>query len=188
MKECEIIKSSRGRANNFWALLKNEKNDFALFNTVKKLDLGKTILDQKLYSQAFWLPFEEIKTLNLTEEKALYSYNRNSKFDFGMYKGYEVGVVYSLDSNYIDWCIKNISHFFIEDLEILELFGITRWSLEFEIQRELKVGELNYLINHFKNVQEIACEVGMAFKKYRLPIETKEINEYKRGNNAKEDS
>ncbi len=51
-------------------------------------------------------------------------YNEESKLDFGMYRGYEIGIVYVFDPGYLDWCINNISGFHITDLnELMEIGG-----------------------------------------------------------------
>jgi len=47
------------------------------------------------------------------------AYNKNSKLNFGKYKGYVLGMVYVFDPSYIEWCIKNIIGFCITDLDEL---------------------------------------------------------------------
>lgn len=49
-------------------------------------------------------------------------YNKYSVFNFGMYKGYEVGLIFVVDPGYIEWCIDEITGFCITDLnELLEV-------------------------------------------------------------------
>jgi len=50
-------------------------------------------------------------------------YNKSSKLDFGLYKGYELGIVYVFDPSYIEWCIKNLDYFYVDGLEELQSLG-----------------------------------------------------------------
>ncbi len=53
-------------------------------------------------------------------------YLKESKFDFGTYKGYEVGMVFFYDPSYVRWCINNVDQFFISDLEDLLKTGVKK--------------------------------------------------------------
>lgn len=78
----------------------------------------------------------------------------NSKFDFGMYSGYDVGLVYIFDPNYIKWCIHNVDEFCIDDLEDLQRYGVFEHNI-LEGRRDIRAPEailgLN-LLKPFKNI------------------------------------
>jgi len=57
-------------------------------------------------------------------------YNKDSKLDFGMYKGYELGIVFVFDPSYIEWCINNIDNFFISDLNELMQYSVYNEELD----------------------------------------------------------
>lgn len=184
MNKAKVIKSAKGQKNTFWALLKNNGNKYSFFNTSRILETGEIFTDKKIFDSVVWLPFESTKHLNLNKESAISGYNRNSKLDFGMYEGYEVGIIYSFDVQYIIWCIENVESFYIEDLNILHNFGIMRWNNGYQKHRELRVSDFNTSINQFSNIQEIVKNIGMAFLQYRLPLEVQELNYYKKQNHS----
>ena len=56
-------------------------------------------------------------------------YKKDSVIDFGIYKGYKVGMIYTFDPSYIEWCINNVDKFYIIDLnELKELSVINEGS------------------------------------------------------------
>ncbi len=98
---------------------------------------------------------------------------------FGMYEGYEVGIVYSFDAPYLEWCIENISNFYIDDLEYLEEFGVISYNRDYNIIREIGDGSLNEWLNYFSTIQDIVREIGLAYTKYRFSQSARSLNKEK---------
>ena len=178
--QVKIVKSGPTQVDNYWVLLRNDKGDYGVAIRKEVVIPTLTEISYQLFQTIQWYNFENTQNLDLNRALSSFrGYNRNSKFDFGMYEGYEVGIVYSFDAAYIDWCIHNVENFFITDLEVLEKFGIIRWNGNYEIYRELKEGTLNQWCNYFNSIQDIVQQIGMSFTKYHLPAVTKSKNKEK---------
>ena len=106
------------------------------------------------------------------------SYNKNSKLDFGMYKGYELGIVYVFDPSYIDWCINNIERFHITDLMELKEYSVINKDLEWQI-RDFGDPSLISNIDVFETFQELIDNAILGDDKYEFSDETLKINECK---------
>lgn len=109
-------------------------------------------------------------------------YNMNTPMKFGVYKGKEIGVVYSIDSDYIAWCIKNIDSFFIIDLEEIMEFGTIskRSSIDMEAISVACLPGLNKVVDCFESIQDIAHIIGVGNIDHKLAVEVIEFNERKR--------
>ena len=117
----------------------------------------------------------------------LRNYDKNTKIDFGMYSGYELGIVYVFDPFYINWCIINIEWFHIKDLHELRHFGVTKVDYKFlELQRKLGDSSLVEGIDEFESFQEMISKVNLGnylfpFKKevvlYNFQKNNTEIND-----------
>jgi len=105
-------------------------------------------------------------------------YNKNSILDFGMYKGYELGIVYVFDPCYIDWRINTIDKFYITDLSELKRYGILNENLEWQYRM---IGDPSLIpnIDIFDNFQELIVHVDLGDKKYQFSNETLKKNEDK---------
>jgi len=105
------------------------------------------------------------------------TYNRNTKLDFGMYEGYDLGIVYVFDPFYIDWCINNISWFHITDINELKYFGVI--SLDFsllEVARRLQDPSVIEGIDKYESFQELIKNIDLGNLKYPISNETIELN------------
>lgn len=176
MKKIGIIKSGRALTQDCWALVRNENREYGTITTIDLVEPKETEIDQKLYKAIKWLPFKSTTHLDLKIIRSETDYYRNSVLKFGMYKGYEVGLVYSFDAPYLEWCIDNISDFCINDLDELEEFGVIRYNPRYEIIREIGDGSLNEWINYFSSIQDIVREIGLAFTKFRFSESTRALN------------
>jgi hypothetical protein len=98
-------------------------------------------------------------------------YNKNSKLDFGMYKGYELGIVYVFDPSYIDWCINNIEKFHVSDLNELKEIGIINEKLDWQYKL---IGDPSLIpnIDAFETFKELTENVDLGEKRYKFNEET----------------
>jgi hypothetical protein len=105
-------------------------------------------------------------------------YNKNSKLDFGMYKGYELGIVYVFDPSYVGWCINNIDRFYISDLNELKEYAVINEKLDWQYKM---IGDPSLIpnIDIFETFQELIDNVDLGEKKYIFSDETLKINESK---------
>ncbi|MCO5275251.1 MAG: hypothetical protein M9900_10065 [Flavobacteriales bacterium] len=106
-------------------------------------------------------------------------YNRNTKLDFGMYQGYELGVVYVFDPWYIDWCINNINKFYISDLNELKEFSVLGEHKDLTMVRMVGEPSANPYIDVFGSFQELIDEVILGDVKHIFSDSTIQKNESK---------
>jgi len=106
-------------------------------------------------------------------------YNENSELDFGMYRGYELGIVYVFDPTYIDWCINNLDRFHIEDLHKLTEYGVINEKLDWEYKM---IGEPSLIpnIDVFETLQELLENIDLGTIKYKFSEKTIEKNQINR--------
>jgi len=103
-------------------------------------------------------------------------YDKNTKMDFGMYKGYDLGIVYVFDPFYINWCIVNIEWFHIPNLHELRHFGVMKVNEKFlETQRILGDATMVDGIDEFESFQEMISKVHLG--NYVFPFK-KEVVKY----------
>ncbi len=89
-------------------------------------------------------------------------YNKYTKLDFGMYKGYDLGIVYVFDPFYINWCIVNLNWFHISDLHELRHFGVMKVDSKYlELQR--RVGDVSMVegIDEYDTFKEMISKVHL---------------------------
>jgi hypothetical protein len=108
-------------------------------------------------------------------------YDRNSKIDFGMYRGYVLGIVYVFDPSYIDWCINNINGFHISDLDKLKDFGVINENIDWHY-RLIGDPELIPGIDTFDTFKKLTESTLLGDKKYifseKSLIKNKENSNY----------
>ena len=98
-------------------------------------------------------------------------YNKNSKIDFGMYKGYDLGIVYVFDPSYIEWCINNISGFHISDMDELKEISIINKEVDWHLRL---IGEPSLIagIDTFDTYEKLAANIELGDNKYIFNEET----------------
>lgn len=98
-------------------------------------------------------------------------YSKSSKLDFGMYKGYELGIVYLFDPSYVEWCINNIENFCVPDLEELMEYSVQNENLDWHYRM---VGDPSLIpnIDFFDAFEEVVENVNLGDKKYFFAEET----------------
>ena len=81
-------------------------------------------------------------------------YSMRDILDFGLYKGYEVGIVFVSDQGYFKWCLDNISGFHLYELETLISIGQVKKT---DINWQVRVigPEANEVIEIFSSIDEI---------------------------------
>ena len=92
-------------------------------------------------------------------------YNKDSKLDFGVYKGYELGIVYVFDPPYISWCINNIDKFCISDLDELKEYGVVNQEIDWHIKL---IGDPNLIpfIDAYDTFQELLENIDLGDNKF----------------------
>jgi len=102
-------------------------------------------------------------------------YEKNTKIDFGMYKGYELGVVFLFDPRYIDWCINNIDDFCVGELANLA----NHYVINIEVDSRIRLINEPHLIEGidlFDTFDEFIQNYGFEDMKYSFSEETLKIN------------
>ena len=102
-------------------------------------------------------------------------YNKRSVLDFGMFKGYQLGVVYLFDPAYIDWCINNVDDFYIPDLDELKEIGVYNKSIDWQYKL---IGDPSLIpnIDVFTTFDEYIENVAPGQNKYPFSDETIKLN------------
>lgn len=108
--------------------------------------------------------------------KIYHRYRKDSKLDFGLYKGIELGIVYAFDPGYIDWCINNIPQFYIEDIEDLISYGVINQDMDWQYRA---VGEQSFIpnIDAFDTFEELVETMALSERKSFFSRDTVEKNQ-----------
>lgn len=154
--------------NKPWAIITtyiNNKLYHQYAQPIKFLHEGNEYdLSPEMMKHIKWQESGSKKTSNLINKKTYVfkntpdsrrGYSFSSTFRFGMYKDYQIGMVYALDIGYIEWCIFNIEGFFIIDIEELQSLGVFRKSHKYEPHRNYRFPEHLALLKVFKTIQEL---------------------------------
>jgi len=161
-----VINSGKGQDSKFWCLVQTVIDGIKMHSvivTIRKMEIDEEIeISQDLHKKLQWMPFAKTKHLK-----------------FGLFKGYELGVIYSLDPTYIEWCILNIPFFYISNLEELHQYGIVRLNTNYNY-RDLNYAGVIPLIDSFKTIQEITEKIGMANIDFRLSDQAILLNRKKK--------
>lgn len=191
----KVIKSGRVNNDNWIVITKttNDKQYHSVLRTLKFFEEEEEVeIPEKIETLIVWQESGNTKEkpliyTNNYSYKSSYSkrgYTINSKLGFGLYSGYEIGIIYAFDIGYIEWCILNIEHFYIIDVENLQEFGVFRRSNRYEKNREIGYAEYHCLIEHFNTIQELSSEFPFLNPNIRLSEEALEKNNKKRAENC----
>ena len=96
-----------------------------------------------------------------------YIYRTISILDFGMYEGYELGIVYVFDPAYVEWCIITIDGFHIIDIEELEKNGIFYHGSMGHLYRMIGDPTIIEGIDIFATLNELKEFIDLDNPKYR---------------------
>jgi len=109
-------------------------------------------------------------------------YDKSTKLDFGMYKGYELGIVYLFDPKYLDWCLTQLDNFCITDIDELLQYGVINPNLPIEYRR-IGVPEIIPNIDMFESFQELieSCDLSH-LQKFEFSSEAIKRNTIKSNN------
>ncbi len=102
-------------------------------------------------------------------------YKKDTKLDFGMFEGHELGIVYVFDPSYIDWCINNINGFCVIDLDELQKHSVVKPKVDVRIKM---VGEPGLIegVDIFGTFKELVENIEIGNNKFEFNQETIEIN------------
>jgi hypothetical protein len=190
MAKIEILKIHKGKKGTYWNLIHTTKNGFDRHSIVemsRQCVIGEELeVPSTVYKSIDWMefcPIDGVSTnMSANNGDHLNRYTKNTKLNFGLYKGYEIGIIYAMDPTYLEWCIFNVEAFFIEDLQELQEYCIVKISSNYLMAREIGIPNFCLLIDEFESVEELSNTFGMANVKYRFKPEIIEINEKKRLN------
>ena len=180
-----VINSGKGQDSKFWCLVQTVIDGIKMHSvivTIRKMEIDEEIeISQDLHKKLQWMPFAKTKHLSTQRSNVFLptKFGINTKFKFGLFKGYELGVIYSLDPTYIEWCILNIPFFYISNLEELHQYGIVRLNTNYNY-RDLNYAGVIPLIDSFKTIQEITEKIGMANIDFRLSDQAILLNRKKK--------
>jgi len=104
----------------------------------------------------------------------------NSILNFGIYHGFEVGIVYAFDLGYIEWCILNLEDFFIVDIEELQAFGTLRKKTKNYRERTFRFIGYSILMKQYKTIQKLSEEIPFLNINNKLSEEAIKMNNIKR--------
>src|SRR5690625_1901976 len=122
MERFKVLKTGRNADSTYQVIIQKKEN-----GRVYHSQLTCSTLPSKPYIE---IPPDTDKMISWTESRSEITSNKMnypsflSKFDFGMYDGYEIGLVYAYHLDYIRWCIETVEHFAIRDLDILQEIGV----------------------------------------------------------------
>jgi len=105
--------------------------------------------------------------------------DKNLKLNFGMYKDYLLGIVYTFDPGYIDWCLTNTKKFDgIDFTDILE-YGVVNQGIDWQY-REARLTECIYGLDAFDSFEELVDTIELEkrecyFENYQVKKETNKL-------------
>lgn len=176
-----IVKKGNSKAfEGFWVIIekRNDNLQHAVLYTTKNILDTEIEVPFSLRNIVEWEPSGE-QTLKLNLKKISNSGNWNSKINFGIYKGYQIGLIYAFDIGYLEWLILNVDSFFISDLKSLQKFGVFRQKRKYKKNIELGVGSLDKFMQEFNSIQELSSEINILNRNIFISSEAQAINSSK---------
>ena len=85
-----------------------------------------------------------------------FKYKSNQRINFGQYNGIEIGTIFLYDPEYLEWLIRDKSHFCIEDLDVILKNGVinaTIWVTKFKVMMLQKDNMLKFPF-YTKHIEE----------------------------------
>lgn len=179
MKKVKLILSGKYPDGNYWHIVQHEiKGEIkhTVVSAVRNFDTEFIEIPEVIYKSLIWA-----KSGTKKEKKASeIGYSKNKIFSFGMYKGYELGIVYAFDAYYLEWCISNVESFFINDIEELYRIGIFYTpSNRYQAYREIRIPNINPFIDVFKTIDELRENVPILNNSFRFSEKVVELNRNK---------
>lgn len=93
-------------------------------------------------------------------------YKISDKLNFGKFKGYDIGLVFYFEPQYIDWCIRQISDFKILEFEKLVRNGTYLGPIQSYVE---SLYSIKYTIDTFSSYKELIDKISPLFK---FPLST----------------
>jgi hypothetical protein len=103
----------------------------------------------------------------------------NSKLKFGLYKGFEIGIVYAFDIAYFSWMIENIEHFCVMDIDLLTNTGVFRSARKFSANREMGVSNFDKFMCEFESIQLLSQSTKILNNEIKLKSYIIDLNNTK---------
>ena len=182
MKKLLVLKSGKAKDGDFWALLEleiNGRNHHAVIYTTVLQNANEEMefSQSYLWKMVWQLAGSSNTYLNGTVRKS--GFDKNTILNFGLYKNYEVGIVYAFDFKYLEWCIFNIDEFYINDIEELMDIGVYRDSQEYQDARDMQFPEYYKFIVEFKSIQQLDKTLGILNPQFRFSFDAVRLNNRK---------
>ena len=145
MVKIKVLKTHKDKSGMNWVILES-LTDGCYLHTLGRTDEDLKAGDEwDVPSDGFnfldWAEFQSVRSkadikTNFLKTEVSKGYSINSKINFGLYEGYQLGLVYAFDPTYLEWCIDNIETFYINDLEQLQSFGVFKVMEGYSMHRE----------------------------------------------------
>ena len=188
------FRKSRGGEEQSWVLLRESFNGnlrYAILAYVgpqedylikgQKWDSDKP--DRSTYNGFNIYNLDDISKLSETPKKKTRGseLGLNTPLNFGRWKGYELGIVFLFDPQYVEWCIKNVQDFAVLDIEQLESCGTfpdqKRFKETYALTNDPSL--INYWIDEWESIQQYAKVMGWSDRSFRFRDSTKKLNNEK---------
>ena len=167
------------RQNDVYLIVVQKEKDNKVYHASFKIKTLEHIVDNQIE-----LPKDVDKKLLWTESRSKLDDDKGkrlsfrSMFNFGLYKGFEIGLVYAFDMYYVGWCIRNIENFAIEDLAILQEIGVFKHPEKYESYRD-KFPDVPDIMSVYSGIIDLYKDLPVLNPKIRLPEEVYYLNEIK---------
>jgi hypothetical protein len=182
----EIIDKDRCKSvNRTWILVRRSElgRDYhaVLYSSHDVQHFGKEI-DVPMDKTISWEPsgFSDVDVKEIRHNSSLLGgYAINSVLKFGLYSGFEVGIVYAFDISYVSWLIENVDDFCLQDLDVLEKIGVFRQANRILPSRMYGSPTADRLMSEFRTIQELVSRFKILNTEIMLSDEVRELNRLK---------
>lgn len=184
--EFSHCKENRGRP---WSLIRFTHDGTSRFSLLRLANSEDSFAKGETWSDKE-LPSSEIERFNLSDISNLadikFTQNRglpmnlNYELRFGRWQGYQLGIVFLFDPQYVEWCINNIEDFAVLDIDQLESCGTFPGQKSYKRTYQVTNDpSLNPWVKEWKSIQEYAKAFGYSDKSFRFRDDTKQLNREK---------
>lgn len=183
-----VLNTGKSKAENYWVLIQTEFN-------VQKYHAVVYSITPRVINETIEFPKDKLKTIDWQlsgnpnrfrlfptggkPNRSKKGFDKNTVLNFGLYRNYELGIVYAFDFKYIEWCIFNVEEFYLNDIEELIDIGVYRESGEYEENRDIHFAEYYSFIKEFRTIQKLDETLGILNSSFRLSDRAIKLNNLK---------